>query len=302
MTHHLSQAWASAAGEQGYVRVVENMVQAGRLDDAAAVLLGDLAIIESPLADICRAMTPDSLNIGGWDDVVTSVAQFEGDPITAVHVVMSNPTDLVFEAKSAKTDEYEPVVEVAFYTDAQLAFSALSPAELLAESLAPAPGWYGQSEDIEVYVEITGLAGLNTALLRHNTQYFLRADDGAEATAAAPLGYVEFTLAALLRAVRFHQAVKAALDAHGLRGNVPVIVGMDNMRAAIGSAYYPDVVQTATAAEIATLAIAIKPRVEAEIFTGEPSGTSLRRRFVTDSAHEPEAAPVGFFQRMFARA
>jgi hypothetical protein len=301
MTHHLAQAWASAAGEQDYMRAVEAMVQGGQLDEAAAMLLGDLAMIDSPLAAICRALTPDSLSISGWDDIATSVAQFEGDPITAVHLVMSNPTDLVFEAKSAKTDEYEPMVEVAFYTDAHLAFSALAPAQLLAESLAPAADWYGQSEDIEVYVEIAGLAGLNTALLRHSTQFFLRPDDGAQAAEAAPLAYVEFTLAALFRAVRFHQAVKAALDAQGLPGNVPVIIGMDNMRATIGSVYYPQVVQTVATPEIAPLSIAIKPRVE-QVVMGDPSGTSLRRRFMVESNDEPEAASAGFFKRLFARA
>jgi hypothetical protein len=299
MTHPLQHAWINAAAEQDYARTITAMIHGDQLEGAAAKLLGDLATIESPLSALCQALTPDALTISGWDDISAAIAQFEGDPITAVHLVMSNPTDLVFEAKA---DLYDPILEVAFYTDANLAFSTLSPEQLLAESLAPSPDWYGQSEDIEVYAEIIGLADLNTALLRHKTQYFLRAqDDGAEAE-EAPLGYVEFTLASLFRAVRFHQAVKRALDTHGLSGNVPVIAGMDNMRASIGSVYYPEVMTTVAVAEVATLSMIAKPRHD-EMVQGEPSGSSLRRRIAFDTPDEPIAPPEkrGFFKRLFAR-
>jgi hypothetical protein len=298
MTHPLQQAWANAAAEQDYVRSITAMIHNGQLDGAAAKLLADLAMVDSPLAKLCLRQTPDTLAISGWDEINTSIAQFEGDPITALHLVMSNPTDLVFEAKA---DTYDPILEVAFYTDANMIFSALSPEQLLAESLAIAPDWYGQSEDIEVYAEISGLADLNTALLRHKTQYFLRSQEG-EPESEAPLAYVEFTLATLLRAVRFHQAVKHELDTHGLSGNIPVIAGMDNMRAAIGSVYYPEVLKSVSIAEVATLSMAVKPRFD-EMKQGEPSGSSIRRRIVFDSPEEPIAPPekLGFFKRLFAR-
>lgn len=300
MTHPLQNAWANAAAEQDYARTITAMIHSGQLDGAAAKLLGDLATIDSPLANLCAALTPDTITLSGWDDISTAIAQFEGDPVTAVHLIMSNPTDLVFEAK---TDAYDPLIEVAFYTDACLKFSTLSPEQLLAESLAPNPDWYGQSEDIEVYAEIIGLADLNTALLRHKTQYFLRSDDDGTAIEAAPLGYVEFTLASLFRAVRFHQAVKAALDHDGLAGNVPVIAGMDNMRASIGSVYYPAHRQEVAIAEVAKLSITVKPRHD-ELPPCEPSGRSLRRRIVFDTPEEIIAPPAkpGFFKRLFARA
>ena len=306
MTHLVQQesalqnTWANPAAEQDYAHTITAMIHSGQLDEAAAKLLGDLAAIDSPLADLCEALTPDTITLSGWDDISTAIAQFEGDRVTAVHLIMSNPTDLVFEAK---TDAYDPLIEVAFYTDTHLKFSTLSPEQLLAESLAPNPNWYGQSEDIEVYAEIIGLADLNTALLRHKTQYFLRSDDDGAAVEAAPLGYVEFTLASLFRAVRFHQAVKAALDHYGLAGNVPVIAGMDNMRASIGSVYYPAHLREVAIAEVATLSITVKPRHD-ELPPCEPSGSSLRRRIMFDTPEEIIAPPAkqGFFKRLFARA
>jgi len=300
MIHPLQNAWANAAVEQDYARTITAMIHSGQLDGAVAKLLGDLAAIDSPLADLCQVLSPDTITLSGWDDISTAIAQFEGDPVTAVHLIMSNPTDLVFEAK---TDVYDPLIEVAFYTDAHMKFSTLSPEQLLAESLAPSPNWYGQSEDIEVYAEIIGLADLNTALLRHKNQYFLRSDDDGAAVEEAPLGYVEFTLASLFRAVRFHQAVKAELDAHGLAGNVPVIADMDNMRASIGSVYYPTHLQEVAIAEVATLSIIVKPRHD-ELPPREPSGRSLRRRIVFDTPEDIIALPAkrGFFKRLFARS
>ncbi len=299
MTHPLQQAWTNPAAEQDYSRSITAMIHSGQLEGAAAKLLGDLALIESPLSALCQALTTDSLAISGWDEISTAIAQFEGDAVTALHLVMSNPTDLVFEAK---TEIYDPVLEVAFYTDANLEFSALSPEQLLTKSLAPSPDWYGQSEDIEVYAEITGLGDLNTALLRHKTQYFLRSQGDVAEGEVAPLAYVEFTLAALFRAVCFHQAVKAELDRHGLPGSIPVIAGMDNMRTTIGSVYYPEVTKSISVAEVATLSMAIKPRLD-ETAHGEPSGSSLRKRIVFDAPEEQplSVAKPGFFKRLFTR-
>lgn len=299
MSHPLQLAWVNPAGEQEYSRTISAMIHNDQLDGAAAKLLGDLAMIESPLSTLCQTLGADTLAISGWDEISTALAQFEGDPITALHLVMSNPTDLVFEAK---TEAYDPILDVAFYTDANLEFSALSPEELLARSLAPSPDWYGQSEDIEVYAEIIGLADLNTALLRHKTQYFLRSQGDAAEGEVAPLAYVEFTLASLFRALCYHQAVKAELDRHGLPGSIPVIAGMDNMRAAIGSVYYPQVTSNVAVAEVATLSLAIKPKHD-DLTRGEPSGSSLRKRIIFDAPEEPvmPVAKPGFFKRLFGR-
>jgi hypothetical protein len=299
MTHPLQQAWTNPVAEQDYIRSITAMIHSGQLEGAAAKLLGDLAMIDSRLSKLCQTLTPDMLAINGWEEICTAIAQFEGDPITALHLVMSNPTDLVFEAK---TDSYDPILEVAFYTDANLEFSALSPEQLLAKSLAASPDWYGQSEDIEVYAEIAGLADLNTALLRHKTQYFLRPQGDETGSELTPLAYVEFTLATLMRTICFHQAVKRELDLHGLPGNIPVIAGMDNMRASIGSVYYPEVTKTVALAEVAALSIAIKPRLD-EIAQGDPSGSSLRKRIIFDSPEEQVIVPakMGFFKKLFAR-
>ena len=78
---------------------------------------------------------------------------------------------------------------------------------------------------------------------------------------------------------------------------------MDNMRASIGSVYYPAHLQEVAIAEVATLSITVKPRHD-ELPPREPSGRSLRRRIVFDTPEEVIAPPAkqGFFKRLFAKA
>jgi hypothetical protein len=297
MAHPLQTDWYDERVEKDYASQIEALVHAGELDAAAEKLLADIALLDTPIADMCRSLTADKVKIEGWDDIEEAIVNFEGDPITAVHVVISNEADLVFEDKSLMQ---EPLLEVVFYTDEYQEFSALSRAELLDESLREMPDWYGASEDIEAYLEITGFGPLNTALIQHKRQYFFRDsvhildEKSGLAGDSLPIAYVEFCLAAMFRAVRYHQAVKAQVEAHGLPGNVPVIAGMFNMKPAIGSVYVPSTVKVVEVAKVAKLAVVIKRNMEDTPL--EVAGSSLRQ-FISE---EPEEKP-GFWKRLFGR-
>lgn len=297
MTHPLQTTWFDADVEAEYLRRIVALVHAGDLDVAAEKLLEDLADIDSPVGELCRNLTDDTVELCGWEEIGDSIAQYEGEPITAVHIVMSNEADLVFEDKSLTHD---PLVEVVFYSDEHLAFSKLSREELLVESLKDDAQWYGQSEDVEAYLEINGLGQINTALLRHKRQYFFRDQmhtlDAAQGLAAdiVPLPYIEFRLAAMLRAVRYHQAIKDLIDGYGLYGNIPVIVGMYNMQIEIGSVYIPKTAKVIELAKVAKLAITIKRNTEEAPV--EISGSALRQNLTA----EPEEQR-GFFRRLFGR-
>jgi hypothetical protein len=297
MAHPLQTDWYDENVEKIYAQKIEAMVHVGDLDAAAEKLLADIAQLDTPIADMCRALTAEKVRIEGWDEIEEAIVNFEGDPITAVHIVISNESDLVFEDKSLTQ---EPLLEVVFYTDEYQEFSALSRQELLDESLREMPDWYGASEDIEAYLEITGFGSLNTALIQHKRQYFFRDsvhildEKSGLAGESLPVAYVEFCLAAMFRAVRYHQAVKAQVDAHGLPDNVPVIAGMFNMKPAIGSVYVPTTQKVVEVAKVAKLAVVIKRNMEDAPL--EVAGSSLRQ-FIT---MEPEERP-GFFKRLFAR-
>jgi hypothetical protein len=298
MEHHLQKAWADADAENAYFQRIEAMVQGGDLDAAAEVLQADLATLDTPLGELCRNLTEDCVDLSGWGEMNDAIAQYEGEPITAVHILLSNETDLAFEDKSVTQ---HPTVEVAFYTDEYLSFSSIEREELLADVLRGEDAeWYGQSEDLEAYLEIDGLSQLNTALLHHKRQYYFRDQmhvlDEANGLAAdtAPLLYIEFRLAAVLRAVRYHQAVKALIEGYGLKGNIPVIVGMFNMKPELTSVYMAKTAQVIEFAKTAKLAVTIKRNMEEA--PEEFVGANLRQRLVQEVEEKPS-----FLRRLFGR-
>jgi hypothetical protein len=287
LTHPLQTEWYDADVEASFLSQIEALVHAGDLDVAAEKLLEAMEGIDTPLLEMCRNLSEDSVEISGWEEIGDAIVGYEAD--------------LVFEDKSTRHD---PLVEVAFYTDEQLAFSKLSRTELLTESLRDEPEWYGESEDIEVYLELNGLGALNTDLLRHKRQYYFRDSthvlDAAEGMASdiVPLPYIEYRLAAMFRAVRYHQAVKSLLDEYGLYRDIPVIVGMFNMRLEIGSVYIPKTARIVEIAKAPKLAIKIKRNMEEEEVP-EIAGSVLRQRVVSSEPDE-EKRP-GFFRRLFGR-
>ncbi len=300
MTHPLQTDWFNADIEADYLRQIEAWVHAGDLDVASDRLVQDMESIDTPIMEMCRNLHEENVEISGWEEIGDSIALYEGDPITAVHIVMSNEADLVFDDKSARHD---PILQVAFYTDEYLAFSALTRVQLLAECQRDEPEWYGQTEDIEVYLEIEGLGALNTALLRHKRQYYFRDSvhvlDAAEGLAAdiVPLAYVEYRLAAMLRAVRFHQAIKTLLDEYGLYKDIPVLAEMYNMRLDISSVYIPKTAKIIEFAKAPKLAINIKRHIE----EAQPDAAvkSVRQMI---RAEPEEEKKVGFFRRLFRMA
>lgn len=298
MEHHLQKAWADADAEAAYYSRVEAMVHAGDLDTAASIIEEDLASLDTPLGEICRELSEEAVDIAGWEEIGDSIAFYEGEPITAIHIMISNEPDLVFEDKSLT---HHPLVEVVFYSDEHVAFSQMSRDEIFAAMLTEDERWWGNGEDIEAYLEINGLSQLNTALLHHKRQYYFRdqmhALDEANGLAAdtAPLLYVEFRLASMLRAIRYHQAVKALVEGFGTRRDIPVLVGMYNMKPEMGSVYMAKSGAAVEVVKTAKLAVTIKRDVE-EV-AEEVSGSSLRQRV---AANDVEERP-GFLRRLFGR-
>ena len=298
MEHHLQKAWADDAAENAYFQRIEAMVHAGDLDAAAAIIEEDIATLDTPLGQLCRELSEEAVDLAGWEEIGDSIAQYEGEPITAVHIMISNEPDLVFEDKSTI---HHPLIEVMFYSDEHLPFSEMSRDEILAASLEEDESWWGQGEDMEAYLEINGLSQLNTALLRHKRQYYFRDqmhildEKSGLAADTAPLLYVEFRLASMLRAIRYHQAVKALVEGFGLRKNVPVLVGMYNMKPELSSVYMARSAKVVEIARTAKLAVTIKRNME-EI-PEDVSGSSLRQRVIADVVDEKP----GFLRRLFGR-
>ncbi len=297
MTHPLQAAWQDEAAERAYLNEIEALLHAGELEKAHDRLLADIQSLETPLAGQCASLSR-RVEIDGWEEMVEAIAAFEGEPITALHMMLSNPKDLAFEDRD---EVFEPELELAFYTDALFAFSDSGREALLTESLLPDRPWYGESEDIEAYLDLIGLGNFNTALLRHKRQYHFR-DEQHELDKAngldpdiVPLPYIEFMLCAMLRGVVWHRAVKSVVETEGLPGNIPVIAGMFNMKVDFTSVYVPTKSKVIEAAPMADLNITIKRNVID--IPEEVSGSAIRQNTVQEP--EPKRGLLG---KLFGRS
>jgi hypothetical protein len=284
--HRLQAQFETVDGEYDYVCRVKALIENGALAEADALLQADLMGIDNPIANIACATPAHAVKLTGWEELSSSIAQYEGDDIAAVTIGIGNDPDLAFE----KQPIFDPYVMLGLYANNAYDFEQASNDAIKAECASEEPAWAGQEEDIEVYLEVEGLGPLNTALIRHKNQYFFRdAVAEGEGVVPVPMDYIAFTLACLVRTLRFHQAIRARLDNDGLPTAIPVIAGMINMRHDVTTVHKSAKQAEITAQHVASLVI--KPKVSVAAIPQAPSGNSLRQRIANEIANEDAAEP-----------
>ncbi|WP_114227435.1 MULTISPECIES: hypothetical protein [Sphingomonas] len=276
----LQLTFLEAADEAAWVEQVRVLLSAGDAAGAEALLRDAFAPFGGSLSAICQATKAADVVIDGWDDLLPILAEWEGPPISAITLGLTNPPDLVFEAGQT----HEPELLLGLYSDEAFAFST-SPAEtVLAECSREMPAWVGHEEDVEFYCATAGLAELNSALTLHKHRHFLRdGRDGVEGR--APGGYVEYVLGCWLRSTLFLAAVQRA--AKQLPGGCRLVAGAVGVNADFVTLIEPKRRRAAARAtpekssEPQFAALTIKPWVPREDLDAEvapASGASLRQR------------------------
>jgi hypothetical protein len=300
--HPLQLIFLEAAGERGWVDETLRLLAAGRAAEADARLAAELAGFDGTLARLCKATPAADVLLEGWDDLLPILAEWEGPPVTAITLGLTNPPDLVFEAGRT----IEPDLLLGLFSDEAFAFSGASKAELIAECGKEVPAWVGAEEDVEFYCGIGGLAELNTALIHCKHRHFLR--DGRDGVQGrAPGGYVEYVLGGLLMATRFLQAVERAISDHGLPDGCRLIAGTVGINADFVTVLGPDRPAAPASApglsraQPAFATLSIKPWVPREEPKGPAGGSAIRQRI-----KPPEPAPAaeprrGLLARLFGR-
>ena len=305
--HPLQIKFLEPEGERAWVEEMREMLSDGRVLEADARLASEIAGFEGALARLCKATHVSDVNLEGWDDLLPILEEWEGPPIKAITLGLTNSPDLVFEAGRV----HDPELLLGLYSDEGFPFSRASKAELLLECGKDLPAWSGAEEDVEFYCTISGLAELNTALIRCKHRRFLR--DGRDGVQGrAPGGYVEFVLGCWLLATRFLQATERAVSDLGLPAGCRLIAGTVEVNADFISLVAPSGFPASTPApaargsEPAFASLTMKPWVPREDPTADApaSGPALRQRL---TPAEPEAAVAAapaqrsFFARLFAR-
>ncbi len=302
--HPAQLTYLTPEGEHQFTERLRGLLIDGRFDEAARVLEEALAPFDGKIARLCKATRIEDIVIEGWEDLDEIIAEFEGPPITAITAGLGNEPDLVFDL----TKEHEPTLIFALYSDDVFDFSRLDDAQLLDQCMSDCPGWVGHEEDVEFYVNIEGLAPLNTALIHCKHLHFLRdGRDGVEGR--APGGYVEYQLGCWWRATRFLQAVDAKVRQVGLPKGVRLITGLIGMNADLATllgqrrapapAAAPSVLATkggagGGAGEDAFATLTMKKWVpKHDPLADMESGSSLRQRIAaSEEAPAPDAAPA----------
>jgi hypothetical protein len=297
--HPLQLTFLEPEGERAWIEEMRALLSAGRVAEADTRLTAELAGFDGALARLCKATAAAGVVLEGWDDILPILAEWEGPPVTAITLGLTNPPDLVFEAGAT----HEPDLLLGLYSDEAFAFSRTSNADLLAECDQELPAWAGAEEDVEFYCTLSGLAELNTALIHCKHRRFLR--DGRDGVQGrAPGGYVEFKLGSWLLATRFLQAAEQAVAEHGLPAGCRLIAGAIEVNAdfvTMLGAEQPSAAtstRSAPGAELGFAPLTMKPWVPKEDPTADTpaNGPTLRQRI---SSAEP--APVAQPQRSFLR-
>lgn len=292
--HPLQLTFLEEEGERGFCNRVANLLSAGNAAAAEAVLREELAPFEGSLASLCKATSADQVTIDGWDDLLPILAEWEGPPVTAITLGLTNPPDLVFEAGQL----HEPELLLGLYSDEAFPFSTACADGLLEECSQDVPAWVGKEEDVEFYCSAAGLGELNTALIGHKHRHFLRdGRDGVEGR--APGGYVEYVLGCWLRSTLFLQAVQRA--SRQLPAGCRLVAGAVGVNAdfvTLIEAKRPGASAARKAAktnepQFATLTVKPwVPREDLDAITNPPAGATLRQRVLQGEAEQasPTAA------------
>jgi hypothetical protein len=302
--HPLQVTFLDEEGERGWIEEIRGLLSAGRAAEADARLASDLAPFDGKLARLCKATLPADVALEGWDDLLPILAEWEGPPITAITLGLTNPPDLVFEAGQT----HDPDLLLGLYSDEAFPFGGTSNADLLAECAKELPDWVGAEEDVEFYCTLTGLAELNTALINCKHRYFLRdGRDGVEGR--APGGYVEFVVASWLLATRFLQATERAIAEFGLPSGCRLIAGSVDINADFVAVLgeerrvAPASARSSHSTEPAFATLTVKPWVPREDPTAEAAagGNALRQRIAVPEVTPAETPRGGFMRRVLAR-
>jgi 3-hydroxyacyl-CoA dehydrogenase len=138
----LQVTFLEAEGERAWVEEMRALLAAGRAAEADARLAAELSGFDGALARLCKATHVADVGVEGWDDLLPILAEWEGPPVTAITLGLTNPPDLVFEAGAT----HEPELLLGLYSDEAFAFGRASNAELLAECEKELPAWVGAKE------------------------------------------------------------------------------------------------------------------------------------------------------------
>ena len=198
---------------------LEILLRDGEAEEVIARLEAALDALDEhghPIAEVCRAVTLDSIDIIGWQRLTLRISELDacGPRITAIGINISCQGNGFID----EGGEANPYLETAFFSDNAFGFSAASRAALLTGYGEYGNEWQDAFVEIDETLSIAGLSELQTAVFKLESAFrHGLCDNGADHDAL-------FIGSAWL-ATRIHQAVREAVISRRLPRPLTVLVG-----------------------------------------------------------------------------
>jgi hypothetical protein len=196
--------------------------RAERQSEAEARIIAGLKETRLEFARRCIETPQAAIVVEGWEAFNERLAQLSIDEtsITAAGVDLSNASD-------------ELSLECSYYSDRHFPFSTSDRGQILAENEAYGGPWRGGFEQIDGALEIRGLSELY-AIVDNSLGRAHALPANTE-----PADFAAVRLAQWFIFLRFHRALKAELDRHGLVAPIPLLVGENMPGPWLEAVYYP---------------------------------------------------------------
>lgn len=298
-----ARAFANADEQREFVTQVQTMLRDGKPGEALSLArrhMKTVAEVDETLAELALDVTPDDLELLGWDDLPARLNDFDrrGIKITAVQVDFSNRCH-----SGREPDEdglMAPDLETTYYVDSKyFDFTASDRAAMAAAYEDGGTPWQGNFEDIDYLFEVVGMEALYGAVQQRDER---RDRDSAAGDS--------FVIAATICQVLVHLRIKDSIENGRLPRTLAFMVGSNEDFPFIdapvitfpGSEALRNPEPDPAPEEEEALAAEndIEPEPEPD---PAPSGTELRRQLIDPDAIELEdAQPDSWWRRLFARA
>ena len=214
----MQRAFADRQEQVAFRKELEQLLRCGEPDAALARVrqaLAPFAAAGNRLARLAVELDPDKLEMRDWDDLGRRIELHtpEGRPITAVSIDLEWPGH--YHGKPDAEGRLEPQLLTNYYSDVdQVSFSRATRAEFQAGYTDYRPAWYGEFEEVEIWLAVSGLAALYGAVQ-------CAASPGDSDDAAGDV----YVMASCTVAIALHLAVRRAIVMRGLPQPLAVMVG-----------------------------------------------------------------------------
>lgn len=222
-------------GQRDFDKYFLEMFKSGEFDVAERYLTNYFSDYPSSIANNCIGLSTEAVKIIGWRELNDFASSYAGEKITGISL------DITEQGLNLPHDGVvEPVIEVTYYADKAFPFSFLTKQELLSRCGYHSVPWQGMFEEVEVPLEIIGLADLLYALYLEPVQNFNERNIESGDAKKRIRNFINYKLAGWWLQLRFQQAIKHSMETEQFFKIIPFVVSTHDLDPWVANIMYPE--------------------------------------------------------------